>query len=131
MHGSGSNGNGRSNGSNGAGRLNGSASTLIATAVPINAGDGVEGFQDPCESGQLEACAMERIAERELQEQGVLPAASGDASSSSAQGTPYSNPGGRWSNFRKYSTFQVRNGALWRVVWCSGGSWRRLSGRGK
>ncbi len=44
----------------------------------------------------------------------------------STAGTPYSAPGGRWSNFKRYSAFQVRCVCV-ETVW--GGSVGRGGGR--
>lgn len=123
QNGSGSNGattNGTTNGvtANGAARLNGAAANgalpLLMTASPLDAAEGVEGFLDPCAAGQLEACAIETIGERERAAAAAAAAAASTSGSvpeqaavpASAAGTPYVEPGGRWSRFKKYSTFQ-------------------------
>jgi len=81
-----------------------------------------EGLSDPCEWGQLDSCAADRITssmeEAEIAASAVGAVAGAAASQStpttappppvSTAGTPYSSPGGRWTNFQKYSTFQVR-----------------------
>ena len=82
-----------------------------------------EGLSDPCEWGQLDSCAADRITssldEAEMAASAVGAVAGAAASQStpttapppppvSTAGTPYSTPGGgRWK-FQKYSTFQVR-----------------------
>ena len=79
-----------------------------------------EGLSDPCEWGQLESCAADRITssleEAEIAASAVGAVAGAAATQStpttapppvSTAGTPYSSPGGRWTNFQKYSTFQV------------------------
>lgn len=73
--------------------------------------------------GQLEACAAQRITESLDAEaagpgpssQAVAEAATAAAADSGVRGTPYSAPGGRWSNFKNYSTFQVTARATMRV----------------
>ncbi len=130
----GSNGNGASSNGNGASAngasANGSkapaASVVVAAAVTppasptvsIDAADGVEGFMPPEEAGQLEAAAQEALAEEERK--GSAPR----AAPTSAAGTPYVAPGGRWSQFKSYSTFQ-RTWDIWRFgltfffkLWC-------------
>ena len=94
---------------------------------------------DPCEVGQLEACAQERLAERDAAEAALLAreaaqkaetragrgggrgASANEASSSGSSSssyspkkanTPYSAPGGRWGRFRKYSALQ-RSFEIW------------------
>ena len=61
----GANGNGATNG-NGAsnGATNGASNGNVAAA--LNGGPVIRGDMDPCEAGQLEACANLRIAEREI-----------------------------------------------------------------
>ena len=135
------NGNGNGNGNgvwNGAGPSDVAAAGTLSEAVPLKpmlvgpeGSNGarievelpqpaVERYMDPCEAGQLEACATDRIrssleeadvadsiaaAQRNLGDAGVPPA----AAPSQPTGTPYASPGGRWSNFQKYSTFRVRH----------------------
>ena len=82
-----------------------------------------EGLLDPCESGQLETCAADRITSSLEEEAEMAAAAIGSVAGAAAKqstpatatppvstaGTPYSSPGGKWANFQKYSTFQVRS----------------------
>ena len=89
-----------------------------------------EGLSDPCEWGQLDSCAADRITssleEAEIAASAVGAVAGAAASQStpttappppvSTAGTPYSSPGGRWKNFQKYSTFQVRRAAAMRTL---------------
>lgn len=84
-----------------------------ATAEPVLTAEEVEGYADACDVGQLEACAAQRITDSQDNAAGPGPesgpsSAAADASAGSTRGTPYTSPGGRWSNFRSYSTFQVR-----------------------
>ncbi len=109
VNGSAVNGNTAPNGSvaNGS-AVNGVASlTNTITITPAkDAAAGVEGYLDPCDAGQLEACAAERITEMEA----AASKEGGDikvTTPTTAAGTPYMNPGGRWSQFRNYSVFQV------------------------
>ena len=111
------------------------AAEVVADAVPLTpmlvgppGPDRIEiemdSMMDPCESGNLETCAADRITSS-LEEESELSAsvqlngaASGDAAERAAAaaarppvstaGTPYASPGGRWQNFQKYSTFQAR-----------------------
>ena len=123
--------------------LNGSSASaaLAAVAAPIVEVDATS-VMDPCEVGQLEACAQERLAERDAEEASLLAreaaqkaetragrgggrgasaneaSSSGSSSSSDASpppkkaNTPYSAPGGRWGRFRKYSALQ-RSFEIW------------------
>jgi hypothetical protein len=82
------------------------ASLDVGVCAGAGQGVAVAGLMDPCEAGQLEACAQERIAEKE--ESMILEReAAAKAATSSATGSPYRAPGGRWGRFKKYSTFQV------------------------
>ncbi|KAL4421257.1 hypothetical protein ABPG75_010548 [Micractinium tetrahymenae] len=119
----GSNGDGASSNGNGAAAngsaVNGAAPAAAATAtVSVDAAEGVEGFMPPEAAGQLEAAAQEALAEQERK------AAAPRAAPTSAAGTPYVAPGGRWSQFKSYSTFQ-RTWDIWRFgltfffkLWC-------------
>lgn len=129
----GSNGNGAGSNGNGAAANGASANgtapaatVVVAAAVSpaasptasVDAAEGVEGFMPPEEAGQLEAAAQEALAERERK--GPAPR----AAPTSAAGTPYVAPGGRWSQFKSYSTFQ-RTWDIWRFgltfffkLWC-------------
>lgn len=134
--------NGAAAGANGSSAL----ASVLSSAEDLDLGDaarGVEGFMDPCEAGQLDTCAVERIAELDRADAERAAAEAADlaqsagagfetrgaaevasavtaaaaaaaaaaeaerAASRSAAGTPYANPGGRWSQFKSYSVFQV------------------------
>ena len=62
---------------------------------------------DPQVAGQIETVAATATA---TTTKPVAPAAEAAKSEPkrTAAGTPYKNPGGRWSQFKSYSTFQVR-----------------------
>jgi hypothetical protein len=112
------------NGSNGAAAAHGSSNGAAAplASASIDAADGVDGFLPPEQAGQLEAAAQEALAEREAHSKSngaaaaaaaAAPAAAAAAAASlSAKGTPYAEPGGRWSQFKTYSTFQ-RTWEIW------------------
>jgi predicted unusual protein kinase regulating ubiquinone biosynthesis (AarF/ABC1/UbiB family) len=122
--------------------VNGSPSSALAAAAAAATIDVVvdaSSVMDPCEVGQLEACAQERLAERDADEAALLAreaaqkaetragrgggrgASANEASSSGSNAavatkkkasTPYSAPGGRWGRFRKYSALQ-RSFEIW------------------
>mmetsp|Transcript_1238 Transcript_1238/g.3679 ORF Transcript_1238/g.3679 Transcript_1238/m.3679 type:complete len:832 (+) Transcript_1238:121-2616(+) len=93
---------------------------VITSPPPFTASDIELDSLDACEVGQLEACAAQRITESLDAEaagpgpssQAVAEAATAAAADSGVRGTPYSAPGGRWSNFKNYSTFQ-RTWQIW------------------
>ena len=66
--------------------------------------DEVDGYADACDVGQLEACAQQRITDS--QDAGPGPS-SAAAAAADTRGMPYVSPGGKWNNFKKYSTFRV------------------------
>lgn len=86
-----------------------SLTNTITITPPKDAAEGVEGYLDPCDAGQLEACAAERITEMDAAASKGGDGAGGVkvTTPTTAAGTPYRNPGGRWSQFRNYSVFQV------------------------
>lgn len=123
----GTNGNGSSNGNSNGAHTNGNGSAAHATgaalaSASIDAADGVEGYLAPEAAGQLEAAAQEALTKRERRAAAAAaePSASTSAPSSitseaarmSAAGTPYVQPGGQWSKFKGYSTFQ-RTWQIW------------------
>ena len=79
------------------------ASSLAVGDVKVE----LEGYMSADEAGHLEAAAQEALADRDR-----VPAAEASTSTRSAAGTPYSSPGGRWSKFKSYSTFQ-RTFEIW------------------
>lgn len=84
-----------------------------ATAEPVLTAEEVEGYADACDVGQLEACAAQRITDSQDGAAGPNPSsAAAAAAADTPRGTPYSSPGGRWSKFQSYSTFQVWLGML-------------------
>lgn len=109
------------NGSASNGARYGPGSGVLST-MSIDAAEGVEGFLPPEQAGQLEAAAQEALAERERRSQ--AEASTSAPAQLSAEGTPYVAPGGRWSQFKTYSTFQ-RTWDIWRFglafffkLWC-------------
>lgn len=137
-----SNGNGVSSNGNGAAAngasTNGSAPFAVSASpasatVSIDAADGVEGYMPPEGAGQLEAAAQEALTEQDRAARRAAP--------TTAAGTPYVAPGGRWSQFKSYSTFQ-RTWDIWRFgltfffkLWCinqvgRGGNGARCGRRG-
>lgn len=96
----GTNGNGNGNG-NGSGNGKPPLVVIGEEVSFINGAMPVEGDQDPCDAGQLEACAAERLTRSESEDQPAEP-----------KSTPYAEPGGRWSRFKSYSTIQ-RTFEIW------------------
>lgn len=96
------------------------SSPLLVNGSPVEIGKSIDGFMDPETAGQLETAAQEALAARDAAVAAAAAAAevstSGAATSGSkplsAAGTPYKNPGGRWSKFKSYSTFQ-RTWEIW------------------
>ena len=104
----------------------------MVNGSPIEFGQSIDGYMDPEEAGHLETAAQEALASRDAAAAAVLASSSSSSSSSSgetstsepassppassaprsAAGTPYKNPGGRWSKFKSYSTFQ-RTWEIW------------------
>lgn len=77
-----------------------------AASVPVEAA--AEPYLEPCEAGQLEACATERIMSSMDEVQTAADAVGSGGAAAATLGTPYASPGGRWANFQQYSIFQVR-----------------------
>lgn len=75
----------------------------------------LDAAMDPSAAGQIETVAATAAAAPAPTASTAAPSAGPPVSSSPAEikkpttaaGTPYSNPGGRWSQFKTYSTFQV------------------------
>ncbi|KAI7835637.1 hypothetical protein COHA_010468 [Chlorella ohadii] len=120
------NGNGASHNGNGAAKLNGNGNGAALATVSIDAAEGVEGFLPPEEAGPLETAAPEALADRERRAAaaaaaqaatavaaGAAAVAAKESKDLSAAGTPYVQPGGQWSKFKTYSTFQ-RTWDIWR-----------------
>lgn len=88
------------------------SSPVLVNGNPATSfGESIDGFMEATEAGQLETAAQEALAAQDA----------ADASTSSptpaaipktAAGTPYKEPGGRWSKFKSYSTFQ-RTWEIW------------------
>jgi hypothetical protein len=82
------------------------ASTSASSTAPALSTQSLDQAMDPVAAGQVETAAA------------TATAASAAASSeevkkpTSAAGTPYANPGGRWSQFKQYSTIQ-RTWQIW------------------
>lgn len=126
------NGNGNGNGNGSSSYTNGTTTTtqldakvevigeLVTAKILENSQvmsiDEVEGDMDPCEAGQLEACAMETLAERERKAAAKAASTSesefGKQAIAEGAAIPYKEPGGRWSKFKSYSTFQ-RTFEIW------------------
>lgn len=89
------------------------SSPINIDGVPLDSsnnqviGGSIDGFMEPEDAGHLETAAQEALAARELSS-----SAPTDTSPRTAAGTPYKEPGGRWSKFRSYSTFQ-RTWEIW------------------
>ncbi len=83
-----------------------SSTTSVAPASPVTATSSVASMEEelaPALAGQLEmAAATSEPAKADAKKEQKLTAA----------GTPYANPGGRWSQFKSYSTFQ-RTCQIW------------------
>jgi predicted unusual protein kinase regulating ubiquinone biosynthesis (AarF/ABC1/UbiB family) len=77
-------------------------------------GQSIDGFMEAETAGHLETAAQEALAARDAVEAAVASTseASNGSKPLSAAGTPYKNPGGRWSKFKSYSTFQ-RTWEIW------------------
>lgn len=124
-----SNGNGAApaNGySNGASK-NGKAVASVVETLQLEKVEVNGDVLDACEAGQLEACAIDRIAEREAQK------AAEPAAVAAAPQTPYKSPGGRWSQFKSYSVWQ-RSFDIWRFAFVFLFKWlgmKRKSSYGK
>lgn len=69
--------------------VNGSAARAAGSALSTQS---LDNAMDAQAAGQIETVAATGAAKKPT----------------SAAGTPYANPGGRWSQFKTYSTFQVR-----------------------
>lgn len=90
---------------------------VIGEVIPermVTSGNGYErvkldGYMSADEAGHLEAAAQEALADRE-RVQTSMPKESEEKPSTA--GTPYRSPGGRWSKFKSYSTFQ-RTFEIW------------------
>lgn len=87
-----------------------STSPAATTTAPVLTAGEVHGYADSCDVGQLESCAQQRLTDSQdgADEPGPSPAAAAAPTTGAPRGTPYSSPGGKWSNFKKYSTFQVK-----------------------
>lgn len=95
-----------------------------ATAEPVLTAEEVEGYADACDVGHLEACAAQRITDSQDGGAGAGPSVSAAAAApDTPRGTPYSNPGGKWSKFQKYSTFQVTFDVLCKMLVGIVGCW--------
>ncbi|BDA47029.1 Protein ACTIVITY OF BC1 COMPLEX KINASE 8, chloroplastic [Coccomyxa sp. Obi] len=92
-------------------------------ASPVAVEDGEHAWADPCDVGQLEACAQERYAgvaagaraEDRLAEQDAAATSGREVEEDlgkAAARSPYQAPGGRWSKFRSYSVWQ-RTFMIW------------------
>jgi predicted unusual protein kinase regulating ubiquinone biosynthesis (AarF/ABC1/UbiB family) len=97
---------------------------VISSAVNVNGaplasydefGRDIEGFMDPADAGHLETAAQEALAEADRGSPAEGPSTSTAASrvvGTTAAGTPYKEPGGRWSKFKSYSILQ-RTWEIW------------------
>lgn len=78
----------------------------------------IEGYLSADEAGHLETAAQEALYERErstleIGANGTSPLAQeAKEEKKESSGTPYREPGGRWSKFKTYSTFQ-RTWEIW------------------
>ncbi len=120
------NGNGNGNGKNGSGSGPHTAtavaeeiigevvsSPLLVNGSPVEIGMSIDGYMEAQTAGQLETAAQEALADRDAAEKASTSGgATAAALPKSAAGTPYKNPGGRWSKFKSYSTFQ-RTWEIW------------------
>lgn len=81
-----------------------------AVTTPVLTAEEVHGYADSCDVGQLESCAQQRLTDSQdgADEPGPSPAAAAAPTTGAPRGTPHSSPGGKWSNFKNYSTFQVK-----------------------
>ncbi len=101
-----SNGNGASSNGNGASSSNGNGTAASAKAKSPS--------PPPSSFKALSTQSLDEALDPQAAGQVETVAATGGATrvNRTAAGTPYANPGGRWSKFKSYSTFQVRGGAL-------------------